>query len=199
MILTQITNFGWSMSCGSVFHLRSLVIVECNVQICSDALKWLLDFSSLCIQFKIQVRGMQSKIVKRHCDHAEVNFSKTNLASNVVTENETEKELVGDLEKAARMVSKASVHAYVGVQSLSLADLEFYRLLRSHSWKLIHLLRYSDVVTLQGVSQLNVEVPDRGISYRIKVHTFHELCGRKRSFTIDIRLQTEEITWLQLQ
>lgn len=55
-------------------------------------------------------------------------------------------QLVAEVDKMGRTVSKSSVHAYIRVLSPSRVGFKVYRLLSCHAQKHIGLLKYGDFV-----------------------------------------------------
>lgn len=98
-----------------------------------------------------------------------------------------------------RMVGKLSIYVYIRVWSDFRANLVVRRLLRSYFWRFIQLLRCGEVETSIWLSQFSVRVLDGGMLRRTKVIISHEVCRKRRSFPVDLRLQYDEITQLLLQ
>lgn len=61
------------------------------------------------------------------------------------------------------------------------------------------LTEVRDVVNLKRLTQLSVTVLDCGTPRHTKLLTSRELCGKRTSFSIELRLQTVKITLILLQ
>lgn len=97
------------------------------------------------------------------------------------------------------MVDKWPINTYVGVRCPFRADLVVYRLLPSHVLKFIHFLSCGHIITSKRLSLFSVIVLDGEDLRRINVLTTHDLCDKRRSLPVGLRLQTERAIRLLLQ
>lgn len=95
----------------------------------------------------------------------------------------------------AKMVGKSCILADIGVRRPSRAILAVYRLLRSHFWS---LYTCGGVMILVPRKFVAMKCPGSGMDVLrwTKGVTFFELCGKRRSFLIVRRLQSDEATLL---
>lgn len=73
------------------------------------------------------------------------------------------------------------------------------RLLRSHYWNFMRLLRRGEVFTLKRLPQLSFMVLDCGTLSHTRVLASYELYGMERSVPADLSFQSTEITRLAVR
>lgn len=100
------------------------------------------------------------------------------------------------------MVRKSTTHAHLGVWSSSLAKSVVHRLLWCHFVEFTHLVRCAKVVTSKWLLQLSLTELDGGMLRRRKVLIFSWALWQEKkriSFTVELGLHTDKLTWLLLQ